>query len=88
MGCAIRKRKWIGKDGKVTSYMPTTSGTATRSRDNYANGGDAALIGQTEGVFYFEGASLYDAIAGRGMALSDGTAANRVVIYFDFASQK
>ena len=87
-GCQFEKESGTGKDGKVSSYMPSTSGTGTRSRDNYANGGDAALIGQTEGVFYFEGASLYDAIAGRGMALSDGTAANRVVIYFDFASQK
>ena len=87
-GCQFEKESGTGKDGKVSSYMPSTGGTGTRSRDNYANGGDAALIGQTEGVFYFEGASLYDAIAGRGMALSDGTAANRVVIYFDFASQK
>ena len=88
-GCQFEKESGVGKDGKVSSYMPSLGGgTGTRSRDNYANGGDAALIGQTEGVFYFEGASLYDAIAGRGMALSDGTAANRVVIYFDFASQK
>ena len=87
-GCQFEKDSGLGKDGKVSSYMPSTSGTGTRSRDNYANGGNSALIGQTEGVFFFEGASLYDAIAGRGMALSDTSPANRVVLYFDFASQK
>ena len=87
-GCQFEKDSGVGKDGKVSRYMTSTSGTGTRSRDNYANGGNSALIGQTEGVFFFEGASLYDAISGRGMALSDTSPTNRVVLYFDFASQK
>ena len=87
-GAQIEKDSATGKDGKVTSYMPTTSGTTTRQRDNYANGGDVTQIGQTEGVFFFEGASLYDAESGRAMSLSDGSPTNRVIIYFDFASQQ
>jgi hypothetical protein len=77
-----------GQDGKVTSYIPTTSGSVTRERDNYSGGGGSTLIGQTEGVFFFEGASLHDAETGRGMSLSDSSPTNRVILYFDFASQK
>jgi hypothetical protein len=77
-----------GKNGRVTSYIPTSGTIGNRNRDNYANGGDATLIGQTEGVFYFEGASLTDYQSGRAMALSDGGAANRVVLFFDYAEAK
>jgi len=75
-----------GQPGKVSSYIPTTATAVTRNRDNYANGGDSTLIGQTEGVFYFEGASLTVWSTGRAMALSDGGAANRVVLFFDYAA--
>jgi hypothetical protein len=60
--------------GRITSYIPT-SGTQT-------------LIGQTEGVFYFEAASFVDYDTGRAIALSDGSAANRVVLFFDYAQAK
>ena len=87
-GAQGEKDSASGKDGKVTSYIPTTSGSVTRERDNYSGGGSSTLIGQTEGVFFFEGASLYDAEAGRGMSLSDTSPTNRVILYFDFTSQK
>ena len=78
-----------GQEGRVTSYMPTTSGISTRARDNYLNGGDATLIGAQEGVLFFEGAALSNAYGGRGIALSaDNSAANRVVLYFDGTSNK
>ena len=78
----------VSRPGRLSSYIPTISGSATRNRDNYLNGGDATLIGQTEGVFYFEGASLTDFSTGRAIALSDGGAANRVVLFFDWAQAK
>ena len=74
-----------GQPGKVSSYIPTTATAVTRNRDNYSLGGDSTLIGQTEGVFYFEGASLTEWSTGRAMALSDGGAANRVVLFFDYS---
>ena len=77
-----------GQPGKVSSYIPTTASAATRNRDNYANGGDSTLIGQTEGVLYFEGASLTPWSTGRAIALSDGGAANRIVLYFDFQANQ
>ena len=77
-----------GQPGKVSSYIPTTASAVTRNRDNYLNGGDSTLIGQTEGVFYFEGASLTELSTGRAMALSDGGAANRVVLFFDYAANQ
>ena len=43
-----------GVNGKVSSYVPTTSGSVTRVKDEYFNGGDTTLIGATEGVFFIE----------------------------------
>jgi hypothetical protein len=77
-----------GQPGKVSSYIPTTSLAVTRNRDNYGNGGDSTLIGQTEGVLYFEGASLTPWSTGRAIALSDGGAVNRIVLYFDFQANQ
>ena len=87
-GAQAEREGSFGRPGRITSYIPTSGTETLRTRDNYANGGDAALIGQTEGVLYFEGASFTDYYTGRALALSDGTAANRVVIFFDYAQAK
>ena len=87
-GAQAEREGSYGRPGRITSYIPTSGTETLRNRDNYANGGDAALIGQTEGVLYFEGASFTDYYTGRALALSDGTAANRVVIFFDYAQAK
>jgi len=63
--------------------MPTTSGTATRTRTNYLNGGDASLIGAQEGVLFIEAAAVVDAVVSRGIALSaSNSAANRVALFY------
>ena len=79
-----------GGTGRITSYIPTTSGSATRARDNYLNGGDPTLIGQTEGVLFFEGAAIADqAFRTRGVALSaSNSAANRVALMFGYSSNE
>jgi len=72
-----------GVAGKVSSYMPTTSGTTTRTRDNYLNGGDASLIGAQEGVLFVEAAAVVDGVVSRGIALSaSNSAANRVALFY------
>ncbi len=76
----------INGPGRVSSYIPTTSGSVTRTRDNYLNGGDASLIGAQEGVFYMEAATLANA-GSKAIALSaSNSAANRVVIFYSSAS--
>ena len=77
-----------GGTARITSYIPTTSGSATRTRDNYLNGGDASLIGATEGVLYAEVAAIANQTGRtRGIALSaSNSAANRVVIFLGSAS--
>lgn len=88
-GAQVEKTSSGGQDGRVSSYMPTTSGTTTRPRTNYLNGGDSTLIGAQDGVLFFEGAALSNAYGGRGIALSaDNSAANRVVLYFDGSSNQ
>jgi len=72
--------------GRVTSYIPTTSTSVTRTRDNYLNGGDASLIGAQEGVLYMEAATLSNA-GSKAIALSaSNSAANRVVIFYSSTS--
>jgi len=84
-GAQAEREGSYGRPGRITSYIPTSGTETMRNRDNYANAGDASLIGQTEGVLYFEAASFTDYYTGRAIALSDGGAANRVVLFFDYA---
>ena len=57
-GCQFEIGLVSNGTGRITSYIPTTSGSVTRTRDNYLNGGDASLIGAQEGVLFFEGAAI------------------------------
>jgi hypothetical protein len=77
-----------GGTGRITSYIPTTSGSVTRTRDNYLNGGDTSLIGAQEGVLFFEGAAIANQVGRtRGVGLSaSNSAANRVVLFFSSSS--
>jgi len=79
-----------GGTGRITSYIPTTSGSVTRIRDNYFDGGDSSLIGSQEGVLFLEAAAIANqAGRTRGVALSaSNSAANRVVLFFGFSSNK
>jgi len=43
-----------GVDGLVTSYIPTTSGTSTRTAEEYLDGGDVSLINSPSGVLFIE----------------------------------
>jgi hypothetical protein len=75
-----------GVVGKVSSYIPTTSASVTRARDNYLNGGDTTLIGAQEGVLFIESATLSNA-GSKAIALSAAnSAANRVVIFYSSTS--
>jgi hypothetical protein len=86
-GAQTEKTPAGGQNGKVSSYIPTTSGAVTRPRDNYLNGGDASLIGAQEGVFYIEAAALANSQTSRGIALSAANSpANRVVIFYSSTS--
>ena len=87
-GCQFEIGLVSGGTGRITSYIPTTSGSVTRTRDNYKDGGDTSLIGAQEGVFYAEVAAIANqAGRTRGIALSaSNSAANRVVIFLGSAS--
>lgn len=85
-GAQIEKTASTGANGRVSSYIPTTSSSVTRARDNYLNGGDTSLIGATEGVIFIEAAVLANA-GSRAIALSAAnSAANRVVIFYSSIS--
>ena len=87
-GCQFEIGLVSNGTGRITSYIPTTSGSVTRTRDNYKDGGDTSLIGAQEGVFYVEVAAIANQTGRtRGIALSaSNSAANRVVIFLGSAS--
>lgn len=85
-GAQVEKTAATGQAGRVTSYIPTTSASVTRARDNYLNGGDTSLIGAQEGVFYMEAATFAN-VGSKAIALSAAnSAANRVVIFYSNTS--
>jgi hypothetical protein len=66
----------------ATSYIPTTTASVTRNKDDITQTSASSLIGQTEGTLYVE----VDWRAATGTAqyllsANDGTANNRLVIY-------
>jgi len=65
-----------------TSYIPTTSATATRTADACNNAGTSATFNSTEGVLFAEIAALANDGTYRMISLSDGTATNRISFFY------
>jgi hypothetical protein len=64
-----------------TSYIPTTSASATRVADACFKTGISSLIGQTEGTMFVDVAEESPNEDGRYMFISDASFTNRIVIY-------
>lgn len=72
----------IEQAGSVTTYIPTTTATATRSADLLSMSNISPLIGQTEGTLYIE--TMYQQVTTSGAVIfraDDGTENNRIVIF-------
>jgi hypothetical protein len=61
-----------------TSYIPTTSASATRVADACFKTGISSLIGQTEGVFYAE-FTVPETQSPSFFSISNGSSANRII---------
>jgi hypothetical protein len=66
----------------ATSYIPTTTASVTRNKDDISLTGASDLIGQSEGTLYVEvdwkeASGTYQFL----LSLNDGTLSNRIVIY-------
>jgi len=73
----------------ATSYIPTLTGsTVTRATETATGAGSSTLINSTEGVLYAEIAALADDGTNRCIALSDGTADDRVTLVLGDDSNK
>lgn len=70
-----------------TSYIPTTSSSATRVADACFKTGISSLIGQTEGVLFLDFQKTNNDNTGLGgyfrIDVNDGTTANRILLGFD-----
>ena len=64
----------------ATSYIPTTTSTVTRNKDEAGSSGDSSLMSSTEGTIYAEFAALADEGTTRSISLSDGTSNNRLLL--------
>jgi len=69
----------------ATSYIPTSgqSGGVTRAAESLNNAGNSDLINSEEGTLYFEGSALANDGTDRVLSLSDGSANNRIVLYYN-----
>ena len=69
----------IEQGSYATSYIPTTSATATRSADVCNDSGTSAEFNISEGVLFVESAALADDLTIRQVTLNDG-ATNTILI--------
>jgi hypothetical protein len=65
-----------------TSFIPTTTASATRNADVCSVSGVSGYIGQTEGTLYAEFEYRTDSSTRRILAISDGSQSNRVLLIF------
>ena len=71
-GAQFEKQQWRVKTDRFQAYVHQHVAQLQGQEITILTEEMLHLIGRTEGVFYFEGCFLYDAIAGRRIALSDG----------------
>ena len=72
----------------ATSYIPTTTASATRNADNISlSGAVSGCIGQTEGTIYAEVDAVNWTNLGRIFVVSDGTTSNAISILFNTSSR-
>ena len=66
----------------ATSYIPTTTASVTRVKDDITQTSASSLIGQTEGTLYVEvDWRLTNGTAQELLGISNGTTSNKVVIF-------
>ena len=78
----------VEQQSYATSYIPTSGATVTRNQDVCTNGGSLASINSTEGVLYAEIAALSNSGNNRIISLSNGSQAQRVIIFFSSTSNE
>lgn len=69
-----------------TSCIPTTTASVTRNADAISKTGISDLIGQTEGVLFVESAALFNDLTTRAISISNGTADNRIGVFYNSIS--
>jgi len=67
----------------ATSYIPTTTASVTRVKDDITQTGAQSLIGQTEGTLYVEvdWRSTSSGVSQYLLSVNDGSSINRMLIY-------
>jgi hypothetical protein len=73
-----------------TSYIPTTTGSATRNAEVCTVSGVSGYIGQTEGTIYAEVdlRNVSTGVSRRIIELSNNSTANRIIIYTSSSDSK
>ena len=71
-----------------TSYIPTSGSSVTRSAETANGAGTSADFNSSEGVLYAEIAALANDGSARIISISDGTASNRIHLFYFVDSNK
>ena len=71
----------------ATSYIPTTTGAVTRLKDDIFFANASSVIGQSEGTLFIE-VDWQDSGTLVLLSISDGTLANRMMVYYDVPADK
>jgi hypothetical protein len=66
----------------ATSYIPTNGSVQTRANETCNGAGTSSILPSEEGILYCEIAALANAGGDRRISISDGTANNRLLIYY------
>ena len=71
-----------------TSYIPTSGITVTRNQDQFTRDGIGSLINDSEGVLFFEVATLENGGSNRVISLSNKTNDNLIFLRFDTTANR
>ena len=85
-GCQAESH-YYGRLPQMSSYIPTTSTSQTRTATKAQNAGDSTMFSKDEGVLYFEGSAQENAPTSRFISISAGNTSNRACIIFSSTSQ-
>jgi len=71
-----------------TSYIPTSGSTVTRAAETCNNSGNSEVFNDSEGVLFADISALANDGTSRRLAISDGTANNRIEILYGSISDR
>ena len=71
-----------GLSSYASSYIPTQGSAVTRVAETASGAGNSEVFNDSEGVLFADISALADDLTNRGIAISDGSVNNRVIMFY------